>query len=102
MITVQVSRDTYLCSKLTYNVHVYMYIHVHKCLYVCVLYCLFQAWMDKYFARIVSLSTNEELPPRIRFMLLNVADLRKGNVRNCDNYKKCAFRDICSGQGVWV
>lgn len=38
--------------------------------------------MDKYFARILSLSSNEELPPRIRFMLLDVTDLRKGNVSN--------------------
>ena len=36
--------------------------------------------MDKYFARISSLSTNKELPVRIRFMLLDVIDLRDNNV----------------------
>ena len=36
--------------------------------------------MDKYFARISSLSINKELPMRIRFMLLDVIDLRDNNV----------------------
>lgn len=36
--------------------------------------------MDKYFARISSLSTNKELPVRIRFMLLDVTDLRDNSV----------------------
>ena len=38
--------------------------------------------MDKYFNRISSLSTNKELPVRIRFMLLDVIDLRDNNVRS--------------------
>ena len=53
--------------------------------------------MDKYFARILSLSSNEELPPRIRFMLLDVTDLRKGNVSNmfmCVGYV-CYFSFLC-------
>ena len=39
-----------------------------------------QGWMDKYFARISSLSINKELPMRIRFMLLDVIDLRGNSV----------------------
>ena len=36
--------------------------------------------MDKYFMRVSSLSLNKELPMRIRFMLLDVIDLRENNV----------------------
>src|SRR5690348_12449972 len=32
--------------------------------------------MDQYFARIFELSVNEKLPPRIRFMLQDVLELR--------------------------
>ena len=52
-------------------------------------FCILQAWMDKYFARILSLSSSEELPPRIRFMLLDVTDLRKGNVSNMNILDVC-------------
>lgn len=35
--------------------------------------------MDQYFARIFELSNNEKLPPRIRFMLQDVLELRMNN-----------------------
>ena len=39
-----------------------------------------QGWMDTYFERIDGLSENKDLPPRIRFMLRDLADLRKNKV----------------------
>ena len=87
-----------------FDIYIYMYVHVRTCMYmsVCVFKFFLQAWMDKYFARILSLSTNEELPPRIRFMLLDVADLRKGNVR--DGFKNVvhSFLDICSKKSTKI
>ena len=50
--------------------------------------CLFRpfcflekGWMGKYFERMKSLSTNKELPSRIRFMLMDIIDLRKNKVQ---------------------
>ena len=37
--------------------------------------------MDKYFERIYSLTTHKELPSRIRFMLLDMIELRRNQVR---------------------
>ena len=37
--------------------------------------------MGKYFERMKSLSTNKELPSRIRFMLMDIIDLRKNKVQ---------------------
>ena len=37
--------------------------------------------MDQYFARMKDLSVNKELPSRIRFMLMDVIDLRDSKVR---------------------
>ena len=39
-----------------------------------------QGWMDKYFQRIESLARMKELPARIRFMLLDLSELRLNNV----------------------
>ena len=36
--------------------------------------------LDQYFERMKSFSTNEEFPSRIKFMLLDVIDLRQDNV----------------------
>ena len=36
--------------------------------------------MDQYFLRMRDLSTNKELPSRIRFMLMDVIELRQSNV----------------------
>ena len=41
---------------------------------------LAQGWMDAYFERIEGLSDNKDLPPRIRFMLQDLVDLRKNKV----------------------
>ena len=38
--------------------------------------------MGKYFERMDSLSTNKELPSRIRFMLMDIIDLRKNKVHH--------------------
>ncbi|XP_065911089.1 eukaryotic translation initiation factor 4 gamma 2-like isoform X2 [Dysidea avara] len=35
-----------------------------------------QGWMNQYFKRMTQISTNEELPPRYRFMLQDTIDLR--------------------------
>lgn len=35
--------------------------------------------MDQYFARMESLTTNKELPARIRFLLQNTVELRENN-----------------------
>ena len=63
---------------------------------------ILQAWMDKYFARILSLSSNEELPPRIRFMLLDVTDLRKGNVSNMHILDVCRICITQYGSTVYI
>ena len=39
-----------------------------------------QGWMGQYFERMQSLSDNKELPSRIRFMLMDVIELRKNKV----------------------
>ena len=39
-----------------------------------------QGWMGQYFERMQLLSDNKDLPPRIRFMLMDVIDLRRNNV----------------------
>ena len=39
-----------------------------------------QGWMDKYFQRIESLARMKELPARIRFMLLDLSELRLNKV----------------------
>ena len=50
--------------------------------------------MDKYFARISSLSTNKELPMRIRFMLLDVIDLRSNSV-SVKTFNMCMSCILC-------
>lgn len=39
-----------------------------------------QGWMGQYFERMQSLSDNKELPSRIRFMIMDVIELRKNKV----------------------
>ena len=59
-----------------------------------------QGWMDKYFERIQSLTTNPDLPRRIHFMLLDVLELRANKVSllpwvslslPCCRERMCAF-----------
>ena len=48
--------------------------------------------MNRYFMRVSSLSLNKELPMRIRFMLLDVIDLRENNV---STFYMCVLNCTC-------